>query len=126
MEHPHPREERKRMNEKILSILPRKEITNACQCEKALLSWESFTNRLICHKCEKVFSERNRTIDECIAILEGKISLVPSEEEIVSSWDIVGSTHHPICKINGKLYHYMNKEELARLTREMMLGKEKT
>lgn len=39
---------------------------------------------------------------------------MPTEKEILDSWNIVGSTYHPILNINGKLYHFMCKEELAK------------
>lgn len=36
-----------------------------------------------------------------------------SEEDLLECWKIIGSTHVPISKINGKTYYYMCKEDLA-------------
>lgn len=67
-------------------ILPAKEVINACQCERAMLSWEKFTNRLICHNCEKVFSERDRAIDDCLSALsKAELGVVPSVEGMKKS-----------------------------------------
>lgn len=65
------------------ALLPKKTI-DACKCDRAIVSWDKPRNSLVCHVCEKLFSERDLAIEECIAaLLKADIGKVPSVEEIV-------------------------------------------
>lgn len=88
------------------------------QCLKKVFNYRHNTKEvpLTLNQCEFVASEI------CSKFSPPQARVVPTEKDVLNSWKLIGSTYHPILRINGKIYYFMNKQELAECVVKLLKG----